>query len=79
MIAEDFDQPTRVSMELALERACKCLPHELNHYEGRKVIAAGILACAAAGHTHLDDLCEAADLTAAQWVNEQGTNALKRA
>ena len=73
MINDNFDPSTRLNMEMALDRACKCLPDELDTYEGRKATAAGILKCARAEHTHLDELTHAAEVAAARWVNGQFT------
>lgn len=75
MINDNFDPSTRLNMEVALDRACKCLPDELDTYEGRKATAAGILRCTRAGHTHLDELTHAAEVAAARWVNEQFSQA----
>ena len=73
MINDNFDRVTRMNMEIALDNATKCLPDGYDVHEYRREIAAGIMACVKAGHTHLDELIRAADIAAARMINDKMT------
>lgn len=63
MITDSFDERTIANMEVALDRACKELPHGGNHV-ARGRIARKILECARRGDTTLGGLTAAGRVAA---------------
>jgi hypothetical protein len=62
-IAEKFDSPTLINMEVALEKACQSLPGGGDH-KARCYVARRIIQCANGGDRTLGGLTQAGEMAA---------------